>query len=40
MDFSPSDTSTLKMWELIKPYMKDNISLLSAVKQAIILGKL
>ncbi len=40
LDFSPSDSSAKKMRELIKPYIKDNLSIASATKEAVLLGKL
>ena len=40
LDFSPSDTTTAKMWELVDPYLKDTTLVMVLTKKAIVLGKL
>jgi hypothetical protein len=40
IDFTPTDTSASKMWELVAPYIKDTTSAILLTKKAIVLGKL
>jgi len=40
IDFTPSDTSASKMWELVAPYSKETTSAILLTKKAILLGKL
>jgi uncharacterized protein YfaS (alpha-2-macroglobulin family) len=40
VEFTPSESSATKMWELVSPYTKETQSVTLSLKKAILLGKL